>query len=367
MGHATVGPRLVAADFKHLADAGANWVNISHPGIFAEEPPYGLDHEMLANLERLVSLAHRNRLWCVISYRTGPGRSEFSIVREAAGEWFPHSMVNDGVWFSHAAQAAWAAMWRETASRFGDHPAVAGYQLMVEPNANACVQDGPIWNASTFYARYGNRTPDWNRFYPLCMTAIRAVDRATPILVAGENHASPYWLDRLIPTRDSRSVYAVSVYEPFHYTHQEQQDTTSPSTYPGWVYGPQSTNWVGPDWVDALLDRLQAYKRWQNVPVAVTEIGVQRWQPGAARFMHDYLSGLEARGINYALWLWESSDPRYSKHVTAFNFRLGPDPATTNDAQTNALQDVIETFWQRNTRRPTRHADRAQLKEEPTP
>ena len=40
MGPGAVGPPYTQDDFDWLADLGANYVNLSHPGPFTEEPPY---------------------------------------------------------------------------------------------------------------------------------------------------------------------------------------------------------------------------------------------------------------------------------------------------------------------------------------
>jgi len=45
LGSGPVGPPYVQSDFDNLAALGANYVNISHPGLFTEDPPYVLDQE----------------------------------------------------------------------------------------------------------------------------------------------------------------------------------------------------------------------------------------------------------------------------------------------------------------------------------
>ncbi len=75
MGHDTVGPPYTQADFDRLAALGANYVNVSHPGLFAEAPPYALDEDIQDNLDHLLDAIAQADMFAVISFRTGPGRS----------------------------------------------------------------------------------------------------------------------------------------------------------------------------------------------------------------------------------------------------------------------------------------------------
>jgi hypothetical protein len=51
-----IGPPYTQADFDQLAAMGANYVNISHPGLHSERPPYGLDERVQTNLDRLLDV-----------------------------------------------------------------------------------------------------------------------------------------------------------------------------------------------------------------------------------------------------------------------------------------------------------------------
>jgi hypothetical protein len=98
-------------------------------------------------------------MFAVISFRTGPGRSEFTFFWGKDDDWFDASYYNDIVWQDRAAQEAWAAMWQHTAARYRDNPIVVGYDLMVEPNANEVWLDvwdpGESQEVTAFNFRYG--------------------------------------------------------------------------------------------------------------------------------------------------------------------------------------------------------------------
>ncbi len=357
MGPGPVGPPFEPDDFRRLAASGANVVLISHPGLFSETPPYTLDKAIQDNLDRLLAMALDADLFAVIGFRTGPGRSEFTLMSEGAGDWFDRGYLNDRVWAEPGAQAGWVAMWWATAARYRTHKAVVGYQLMVEPNAND-LEDNPAfgtpseWDPEAFHERHGNGFRDWNLLYPRIVAAIREVDPDTPILVGGNGYSGAWWLPFLKPGRDRRSVYAVHQYEPYDYTHQ---DATAGIAYPGRMD-------VDGDGEDQPFDRqvladlmapLDNFTKAQQRPLAVTEFGVHRWAPGADGFLADQMAMLEARGINQILWEWTSSYPEFAAEVTGFNFRFGPDQTHRSAAAENRLLDVVRRSWARNTKRPS--------------
>lgn len=351
MGPGPIGPPYAQKDFDRLAALGANYVNISHPGLFTEKPPYTLDEDVQENLDRLLEMIARADMFAVISFRTGPGRAEFSVCcLEDAGDWYTEAYLNDTIWQDKSAQDAWAEMWRYTAQRYKDNPIVVGYDLMVEPNANEVWLD--LWDPDEFRDEYNGTLYDWNQLYPRITTAIREVDRATPLLIGGMGYSGLEWLPILEPTGDPRTVYTVHQYAPHVYTHQWWEDVAF--EYPGTF----DTDWDGEDdrfdqaWLEDLLSAADEFVATHGVPVAVNEFGVARWAPGAARFMDDQIGLFEQRGWNYALWAWEPEWEPWAEEVTSFNFRFGPDPNNHTEIS-NDLMDVIVMYWGHNTVRPS--------------
>jgi len=355
MGPGPVGPPYRQGDFDHLTALGANCVNISHPGLFTEEPPYTLDPIIQENLDNLLGMIAQANMFAVISFRTGPGRAEFTFVLEDVGDWFDESYLDDTVWQDPAAQEGWAAMWRRTAERYRDNPIVVGYDLMVEPNANEVWLE--MWEPEDFYPDYAGALYDWNQFYPQIVTAIRQVDPDTPVLVGGMGYSAAAWLPYLEPTADPRTVYTVHQYAPHGYTHQEPGLFGSLEfAYPGEM----DLDWDGEDepfnrvWLEDLLSPVDVFAATHNAPLAVNEFGLMRWQPGAAAFMRDQMELFEERGLNYALWAWDPLWEPWTEEVNAFNFRHGPDPNHHADVESSDLIDVIVGYWGRNKVRPFR-------------
>ncbi|MGD2247035.1 MAG: cellulase family glycosylhydrolase [Candidatus Methanofastidiosia archaeon] len=356
-GPGPVGPPFTQEDFDRLAALNCNYVNISHPGLFTEEPPYKLDKGIQDNLDNLLAMIEKADMFAVISFRTGPGRSEFTFMLEEVGDWFDESYLNDSVWQDKKAQDAWVTMWQYTAYRYKDNPIVAGYDLMVEPNSNETgsnfVHDRlDMWDPEEFYDEYGGTLYDWNQWYPEIIDAIREVDKNTPILVGGNGYSAVPWLPYSKIVRDSRIVYTAHQYAPSKYTHQWY--TSRKCTYPGKC----DVDWDGRKeefdkaWLEDYLSPIDDFIARYNVPVAVNEFGVVRWTPGAAEFMDDQMGLFEERGINNALWEWEPLWEPQAAELNPFNFFYGADPKNYTKVD-NALLQVIKKYWSYNTVRPS--------------
>ncbi|MCP5100491.1 MAG: cellulase family glycosylhydrolase, partial [Chloroflexi bacterium] len=347
-GSGPVGPPYTQDDFNQLATLGANYVSISGPGLFSETPPYTVDLDIQAHLDNLLTMIAAADMFATIGFRTGPGRSEFTLC--CGGDAYFDGYFNDTVWEDPAAQDAWVEMWHYTAKRYRDNPIVAGYKLMVEPNAAGVFFD--IYEPDEFYEEYAGTLYDWNQFYPRLVAGIREVDTKTPILVGGMGWSSVAWLNALEPTDDPRTVYVVHQYEPQEdFTHQVPRGKNS---YPGEF----DADYDGEDdlfdraWLDDFLSPIDTFAERYAVPVVVDEFGVNRWVPGASEFMDAQMDLFEQRGLNYALWEWQTSWPPFAEDVHDMNFLLGGDPDNL-DAVPNELMDVIVKYWEGNVIRPS--------------
>lgn len=348
LGPGPYGAPLRQADFDALAATGANYVQLSVPGIFAERPPYALDQEARRNLDRLVVMAGRADLFAVIAFRTGPGRSEFTFLPDEVGTWFPAPLVDDSAWTAPAARAAWAAMWAETARAYAGNPTVVGYELMVEPNANAAIAGES--DPGRFYATHAAGNLDWNAFFPALVTAIRTQDDSTPILLPAMGWSDPAWLPWLAATDDPRAVYVVHDYAPHAYTHQ---DPAEPLVYPGWIDadGDGRAEFVDRNWIDERLRAARELADARGAPLAVTEYGVARWAPGADQYLADHHATLADLGLSAAVWEWRGGFAPAAR-LDRFDPWHGPDP-DQHVAVASAQADVIRGFWGGDRPRPS--------------
>lgn len=332
LGEGAVGPPFSIDILRRLRSWGGNLVMLSHPGIFSEKAPYLMEAKVQANLDEMVHKAGAAGLYTVISFRTGPGRSEKAFSPPPGPE------SGRQIWTSRAAQDAWVRMWKHVAQRYRNHPHVVGYNLMVEPNPNTTAVKEH--NPEAFAKKYGGSLYDW---YPLAqriVQAIRSVDRLTPILVSPMNYGDLGWLSAMPLMRDGRTVYIVHQYEPYLYTHQ-----TEPFSYfyPGFFDG----NWDGvPEtidrgWLRGIFTPLESFRNSHKVPLAVMEYGLKHRVPDSAKFLSDELEIFETLQLSHALWLWETD---YSGvDWDDFNVRAASDPV---------FLDTLKKNWQRNVNFP---------------
>lgn len=299
MGSGPVGPPYSQLDLNNLAWWGANYVNISHPGIFTERADYRIEEGVFQNLSDLIDKAERAGLFVVVSYRTGPGRNEAVF----GGENGPALAK---VWKNKNAQNGWVEMWRETARRLKDRKNVVGYDLMVEPETK--------------------KAGVWNRLASNITDAIRTVDAMTPILIGGADWSAVDSLNGLQVVADSRTVYTVHQYEPSDYT---QEGISSAKT----------------NQVQSLYDRISDFAATNRVRIAINEFGVVRFATDADKFLQTQIAMIEKLGANHALWLWETSFPL---DYDDFNFRRGPDPKNHVDVEDSALMNVVKADWANN-------------------
>ncbi len=340
IGPGPFGPPYSPEGLLHLAQWGANYVNLSHPGIFTERPPYRLDPRAQKNLDELVDKAEKAGLFVVISFRTGPGRTEKALT--STGQASDHA-----VWTSAEAQTAWVKMWEAAATRYRNRSVVVGYDLMVEPNSNGALLN--IYEPDVFFRDYGRTLYNW---YPLAeriATAVRKIDAATPILIGAMNWSSPSWLSTIPAWKIPRVVYVAHHYEPFVYTHQRPPlVNTYPGTFDADYDGKADA--VDKGFVRELLQPIRDFRAARNAPVAVNEFGVARWQPGAASFLRDVFDIFEEWGVNSALWLWESDFAGVD--WDDFNFRHGGNPAVRSDVPGSDIELAIRAAWKANALRP---------------
>lgn len=282
-----VVPTYSGDDFNALAETGANLVVISHPGIFTETAPFHTDQVILDNLTRLVDLADQAGLKVVIAARTGPGRSEITFHRDLVGTLYEPSDLIETVWTSSQAQAAWVRMWEKTAEVFADDDTVIGYVLMVEPNASTVVG---IENQEAFISANRDELVDWGQLQTMIGSAVRRVDRETPILIEPDGWADPDWLNSLPQPAFDNLVYSVHLYRPYSFVVEGRSSLSSD----------RAAARFSDD-----LGRAVESARSRQVPLAVLEYGVNENQSGAADYLAEVLDTLARAEVSSALWLWE--------------------------------------------------------------
>lgn len=307
------------SDFDDLSQAGANYVQISHAGIFAETFPYALDTVVETSLDLTIQRAKSAGLYVVIAFRSGPGRNENAISNRSGP-------LREEIWTSSAARAAWAEMLKHTAERYRNEGAVVGYSIMVEPNAYA--RRG-FPSAHDFYTQYGGTLEDVNGLYSLTTAAIRSVDEVTPILLEPDGYGGIDWVPFLDITGDSRTVYTAHDYTPFEYTHELSGNASYPGNYD--VDSDGVSEEVDKTFLANVLAPLARFSRDHAVPVALTEFGVHRTATNASTYLRDRIDIQNAIG-GWAVWTWQPA-----RFIDPFNVH---EPST--------VLTTLREAWSRN-------------------
>jgi hypothetical protein len=333
LGPGPVGAPVSEASLQRLSTLGANLVVLSLPAPASESPPYALDRAIEQHLHRLVRRCARQGLFVVIGFRSGPGRSEFTFHRDQAGSWFPASAIDESVWQSREAQDGWVAMWQRTARQFRIYPNLAGYLLMVEPNANLAAPgadggDLDIWEADRLAELVAGTPADWPALAARLARAVRLEDTVTPILVSPDGYASLAFAGLVDLEAVPGQVLAIHDYAPRAYTHQPA----------GAGIG------FNPDRAD--------FAQATRGPWMLGEFGVSRWAPGADRYLTSRIAAAEAAGAGWSAFRWDSGWRVYEDAENRFNPLYGADPEASSPDPASSLIAPLSRAWSANRLRP---------------
>jgi hypothetical protein len=333
LGPGPVGVPVEDSALASLARNGANLVILSHPGICNEWAPYDPDPAIEDHLNDMVRRCELAGLFVVIGFRTGPGRSEFTFHRDDAGSWFPAEMLDDHVWTSSAAQDGWDRMWRRVANRFSGRPNVAGYLLMVEPNANQAAPgpEGGLldeWDPDRLAEQVADTPANWPSLARRLAAVIREHDTETPILMSPDGYAHRSFIPLLDLHSSPGIVLAVHDYSPRGYTHQGRGDAIGFEPGDAGFEAPQANHWM------------------------MGEFGPVRWAPDADQYLHRRVGALERAGAGWAIFRWDSGWRVYEDRENSFNPLYGSDPDATRIVSRPPMIAALQSLWARNRTRP---------------
>ncbi|MGR8008323.1 cellulase family glycosylhydrolase [Streptomyces hypolithicus] len=176
-------------------------------------------------------------------------------------------------------QRAQAAMWRVLADRFGDHPAVFGYDLINEPMGE--LREGEDLPTAARRIERDQITPMHNRL----ADAVRSVDGGNwvfvePTPIVGEG--VPTGLGKI---KDPKVVYAPHFYN----TAMEAGADYDPSA----------------GWIESYEAAVTAYPRKHRVPVVVGEWGpLNNSLPNMGRFYREALASMNRYSSGWAGYVW---------------------------------------------------------------
>ena len=322
-----------AAYFQALADTGASWVRLTFSKwkgqgrdfLIGDADHYtGLVPEDLAILRSALDAAHAAGLKVVVTPLSLPG-SRWAQQNDGK--------FDDRLWSDAAYQDQSAQFWADLSTALKDHPAVAAYNILNEPapeKRSGGVENGTDAQLRDWQQAQAGTPRDLPAFYARVITAIRAADPVTPVMVDGGWYANPRSLATWpAALADDRVLYAFHMYEPYGATSAPNMKRDVPLRYPGVTtdYAGAETAWdrqVVARHIGAAFDWAKA----QGLPptrIVAAEFGcMRRWQD-CGTYLTDVMDAVEAQGGHWAFYSfredeWEGMDYELAPSVTPGRF-----------------------------------------------
>lgn len=200
-------------------------------------------------------------------------------------------------WSNEALRDSMVDNWRWFARTFGNHPVLAGLDLLNEPN--------PPWTGGTLAGAHAS----WRPLAARAIAAIRAEGVTLPIVYEGVAGSGSLGLRDFQPFADRQIVYSIHHYVPHDITHQHVAPAWSRTIpYPAgpeWQLGGWDAE-LGPGpWNRQRMEKdlrdVIAFQRRYKVPIYVGEFSCVRWAPDGSRqrFIADCLDIYRKYG-----WSW---------------------------------------------------------------
>jgi endoglucanase len=283
-------------DIARIAKAGFNAVRIPvWWGLFLslDDPTLsGWRQDAFADLDRIVAACRSHGIVAIIDMHGVVGGQSDNPDTGQAGE--------NRFWTDPTAQSATAWLWGRIAAHYRDDPAVAGYDLVNEPDPpKGMAAKEAVWSA-------------YDRLYQ----AVRSADPEHMIFV--EDSFGSWSLDMLPPP--SRFGWTNIVYESHVYPWARN--------HPG---VPQAE--AAERSAERAIEDAARHRNW-NVPIYIGEFSALDTAPGTWKAM---IGRFDAAGLSWTIWSYKATDrdgtPNFWGYVEPTVALPRPDPST-DDAET---------------------------------
>jgi len=225
------------------------------------------------------------------------------------------------LWREQYFQDRFVGIWEELARRFKDHPAVAAYEFINEP-------EPPLRDGQPDFAV-------WNNLYKRTLAAVRKIDPYKTVIIDCIGYANPRNFVGLELSGDPNTVYSFHNYQPGPYHAQKRREQKDQSTYyyPGFIprrrpENPQDFSQVhvetteGKFWNRAqLVEEFApplAFKKQHNVPLFCGEFGCVSDCPPMTDMVYlmDEIGIFHENGITWTLYntMYRTSDDYWKTH-----------------------------------------------------
>lgn len=291
-------------DAAFIASSGANCVRLplNYRHFERDDNPFHYLEQGFRRLDRAVEACGKAGLYVILDMHSAPGWQN--------SHWHSDNERGAALFWTHRQfQDRLAGLWKALAQHYRDCPAVAGYNLLNEPNTG-----NP--RGEHVFDFYENHRPDWdviNQVYRRLAREIREVDNRHILFLEGDFYSRKF--EGLEPPFAENLVYSSHNYIPPGF---------GPGKYPG-----HYDSGSGPAYWDKNAQRREfrnhegtIFTRKHQVPLWVGEFGSQYHGPAeelSYRYasMEDQLSIYNENRVHWTTWTykdagvmgWVSLDP----------------------------------------------------------
>lgn len=276
-----------ASDLRRIRRWGFNFVRVPFNYRLILPSPEGRLYERdgWARLDWILRECARSGLYCLLDLHAAPGAQN--------ADWHSDSPGYAGLWLSEKNQEKTAALWEQISRRYRYEPALAGYDLLNEPNASS--------------------PQKVVRVYKRCLEAIRSSGDSHLIFIEGTRWSDRF--DGIEALEDEQLVYSPHFYKPHTFTFHFEQELV----YPGIVEGKR--------WNKAALRRellrFARLGRESRRPVMIGEFGLNSRCPSChaeTAWIKDTLALFESYEFHWAYWSYKSfAEPYFPTGLMRFS------------------------------------------------
>lgn len=291
---------MTAADVAALRAAGANFVQLSLPGIWRETSPYGVnsydvDSENLGYMDQMVAWAEQAGLYYTIAVRIGPGRVD--VAEESESNF-------STLWEDATLSGLYGDMLVAIVERYQANTHFVGLAPFVEPTPFA-LGAPQAHTVSGLRTLMNQRGFSLKTMYEGFIQKIRAVDATLPILVQGPHWSEVHFFELVEPINDAYVVYEPHNYYPWDFTHG------AGDSYPGTAWDPttnQDEYW-DKSRLRTYLQPVLTLQTQTGQPIFMGEFGSNKQSdPDTAALFADEISLFNEFGWHFAYWSFRGWD-----------------------------------------------------------
>lgn len=240
--------------------------------------PGNIKPDGLAQLDQYIEWCVEQKLWVIL----------FAGSDKGAGD------ADENYWTSETLRAEFIETWTFLADRYKDKPFIAAYEVLSEPHPKKPYTSG-----------------DLREFYEELITAIRKVDKRTPLMIGANDHYDIGQMNDVFTTIDSKIIYTFNFYLPTDYIKPEKREEAG---LPIVSYPSDFTDFDGNEVhldKNLLIDMLQpalGFRDSHNVPILVNQVGARSRCPGHLDYMADVGDIFYENNVAFTYWTFRTRD-----------------------------------------------------------